>query len=144
MSLFDSNYLTITDIQGHNLLAGRWMRSVMPFELHRGYNALLNIAAERHCRYWMVDIRRRSSLDALDVHWMHEEFYPQLYPRLGRTTFIAFLMAPHQLAGVMATAPPLAPGSSPEDQPYVLQRFTEERPALEWLQQHQQLESVTR
>ncbi|TGD82387.1 hypothetical protein [Hymenobacter wooponensis] len=144
MGLFDSNYLTVSSTSEQNLLTARWLRSVMPFELHRGYQAMLDIAAERQCRYWLVDIRRRSSIDSLDVHWMLEEFYPQLYPRLGRTTFIAFLMAPNQLAGVLADSsiPPLAPPE--EGRPYILQRFTEEKPALEWLQHYQQLESVAR
>ncbi|TGE08543.1 hypothetical protein [Hymenobacter fodinae] len=143
MTHFDSNYLTITSVAEQHVLTGRWLRSVMPFELHRGYQTLLDIAAERQCRYWLVDIRRRTSIDALDVHWMHEEFYPRLYPRLGRTTFIAFLMAPHQLAGVMASMARPAPSTAGEE-PYVLQRFTEEKPALEWLQHQQQLESVVR
>lgn len=143
MSHFDSNYFTITSVAEQNVLTGRWLRSVMPFELHRGYQALLDVAAEHHCRYWLIDIRRRSSIDALDVHWMHEEFYPRLYPRLGRTTFIAFLMAPHQLAGTIASITRPDQSSSVEE-PYVLQRFTEEKPALEWLQHQQQLESVAR
>lgn len=144
MPLFDSNYLTITYTPEPQQLTGRWLRSVMPFELHRGYHALLDCAVERNCRYWLVDIRRRSSVDALDVYWMLEEFYPQLYPRLGRTTYIAFLMAPNQLAGVLADSAIPALETPEEGKPYFLQRFTEEKPAQDWLHHYQQQESVTR
>lgn len=144
MPLFDSNYLTITYTPELQQLTARWLRSVMPFELHRGYNTLLDLAAERSCRYWLVDIRRRSSVDALDVYWMLEDFYPRLHPRLGRTTYIAFLMAPNQLAGVLADSAIPALEVPKEGRPYVLQRFTEEKPAQEWLHHHQQQESVAR
>lgn len=144
MPLFDSNYLTITYTPESQQLTGRWLRSVMPFELHRGYNTLLDSAVERNSRYWLIDIRRRSSVESRDVYWMLEEFYPQLFPRLGRTTFIAFLMAPNQLAGVLADSkmPVL---ETPEDgKPYIIQRFTEEKSAQDWLHHYQQQESVAR
>ncbi|SNC65971.1 hypothetical protein SAMN06265337_1453 [Hymenobacter gelipurpurascens] len=144
MPLFDSNYLTITYTPESQQLTGRWLRSVMPFELHRGYNTLLDSAVERNCRFWLIDIRRRSSVESRDVYWMLEEFYPQLFPRLGRTTYIAFLMAPNQLAGVLADSkmPVL---ETPEDgKPYIIQRFTEEKSAQDWLHHYQQHESVAR
>jgi hypothetical protein len=144
MSHFDSNYLTVTYTLEQHLLTGRWLRSVMPFELHRGYEAVLDCAASNGCRYWLVDIRRRSSIDAFDVHWMLEEFYPRLQPRLGRTTFLAFLMAPHQLAGVLAHSSIPTLEAIEDGRPYHLQRFTEEKMALEWLQHCQQLDSVPR
>lgn len=141
MSVFTSDYLTISYHNEPQLLTARWMRSIMPFEMHRGYGALLEGAAAHSCRFWLLDTRRRTSIDATDVHWMLEEFYPKLLPRLGRTTYLAFLMAPHQLAGVLANAgiPPL---SMLDGQPYVVQRFTEEAAGLHWLQQARQQEAV--
>ncbi|WP_303311068.1 hypothetical protein [Hymenobacter sp. BT730] len=124
------------------ILIGRWMRSVMPFELHQGYGKLLDEAVTYKCRYWLVDIRRRSFVDGNDVAWMMETFYPQVQPRLGRTTYLAYLMAPHQLAGVLtdSSIPDL---SVLEGRPYQLQRFTDEAAALEWLQQCYEHDTVT-
>lgn len=141
MSSFSSNYLTIHYSTEQNLLVARWQRSVMPFEMHRGYGALLDEAAAQDCRFWLVDTRRRTSVDAADVHWMLDEFYPKLHPRLGRTTFLAFLMAPNQLAGILAD--PSVPALNVLDgRPYVIQRFTEEANALTWLQQMQEHETL--
>jgi hypothetical protein len=123
------------------MLVGRWMRSVMPFELHRGYAAVLDLADEHQCRYWLLDVRRRSSVDAADVYWMLEKFYPQLYPRLGRTTYLAFLMEPHQLAGMMADA--AMPSLSFDDgRPYRIERFTDEQDAQDWLRECQRQDTV--
>ncbi|GAA3996081.1 hypothetical protein GCM10022408_03330 [Hymenobacter fastidiosus] len=141
MSTATPVYLDLAYRNESTMLVGRWMRSVMPFELHRGYAAVLDLADERQCRYWLLDIRRRSSVDAADVHWMLEEFYPQLQPRLGGTTYLAFLMAPHQLAGVLANAaiPPL---SITDGRPYRIERFTEEHSAVAWLGECQRQDST--
>jgi hypothetical protein len=136
------SYLAIEYRPDLQFIIGRWMRSVMPFELHRGYAQLLDEAAHHQCRYWLVDIRRRSFVDGNDVAWMMEKFYPQVQPRLGRTTYLAYLMAPHQLAGVLTNSsiPPL---SVLDGRPYQLQRFTDEAAALEWLQQCALRDAVT-
>ncbi|KAA9339360.1 hypothetical protein F0P96_01705 [Hymenobacter busanensis] len=128
-----SSYLTIEYDPVQHLLVGRWLRAVMPFELHRGYAALLNAAEEHNCSYWLIDTsQRRGVIDAADVNWIIEQFFPQLYPRLGRTTFLAYVMATHQLAGVLADTN--IPNLTYFDgRPYRLERFTNESQAIDWL-----------
>jgi hypothetical protein len=132
MSSFSTPYLDISFRPEQAVLLGRWLRGVMPFELHHGYDQILQAAVAHRCRYWLVDIRRRASVDSADVFWMLEEFFPKLQPLLGRTTYLAFLMSPHNLAGVLADTniPPLTYFN---ERPYQLQRFTEEGAALNWL-----------
>lgn len=126
-------YLLINYEGRRRTLLGQWQRSVMPFEMQQGYAALLEAAVTYECRYWLIDTtRRQSGIDASDVFWMLDVFFPQLAPRLGHTTYLALLMAPNQLAGVL-TSPlnPLLPENG--HLPYYLQRFTDEATARQWL-----------
>jgi hypothetical protein len=127
------NYLLIDYQPETGVLVGRWQRQVMPFELHRGYAALLDAAVAHDCRYWLIDTSQRNAgVDASDVQWMMDKFFPQLLPRLGRPTYLAYLMAPHQLAGVLTNSgiPHL---NYFQERPYQLQRFTDEAQACGWL-----------
>ncbi|HEX8428870.1 hypothetical protein [Hymenobacter sp.] len=141
MDSFSTAYLDVAYYPEQQLLHGHWKRGVMPFELQRGYAAILDIAAEMNCRFWLLDVQRRAGVDASDVFWMMEEFFPRLLPRLGRTTYIALLMAPHQLAGALANSGLQTTTTSPS-QPYLIQRFTDEAPARVWLDHCLQRDSV--
>ncbi|UOG76597.1 hypothetical protein MTX78_08340 [Hymenobacter tibetensis] len=143
MDAFSTAYLDVTYDEEIQVLIGRWKRGVMPFELQQGYAAILDIAAEKDCRFWLLDIRRRTGVDASDVFWMMEDFFPRLHPRLGSTTYMALLMAPHHLAGALSNIG-LASNNAPQGQPYLIQRFTEEAPALAWLERCLQQGSVER
>ncbi|HLK97909.1 MAG TPA: hypothetical protein VK364_09085, partial [Hymenobacter sp.] len=134
-------YLDISFRPDQSVLLARWLRGVMPFELHQGYSQILHAATHHQCRFWLIDIRRRASVDSADVFWMLEEFFPKLQPLLGRTTYLAFLMSPHNLAGVLADSkiPAL---TYFDERPYQLQRFTEEGAALNWLQHCHHQDSV--
>ena len=128
-------YLLINYEGRRRTLLGQWQRSVMPFELHQGYAALLDAAEEYQCRYWLIDTSKRTTgIAPADIFWMLEVFFPQLAPRLGGTTYLAFLMAPSQLAGILAT-PTIPPLPNEADQPYHLLRFTDEAEARCWLRQ---------
>lgn len=143
MTVFSTPYLEITHDAPRQLLTARWLRGVMPFELHRGYHALLDSAVEHDCRFWLLDIRRRACIDSSDVLWTLNEFLPKVHPRLQRTAYLAFLMAPHHLAGDLADGK--VPNAAYYDQrPYRNERFTETEAAVAWLQHCQQLEAVAR
>ncbi|RAK69544.1 hypothetical protein [Hymenobacter edaphi] len=129
-----SDYLTVNYDAETGVLTGRWQRMVMPFELGRGYARLLDVATKHLCRYWLIDTSpRRVGLDAGDVQWMREEFLPQLPATLGGITYLALLMAPHQLAGALADLR-IADLSHYDRRPYQLARFTSEAEARRWLQ----------
>ncbi|GAA3929647.1 hypothetical protein [Hymenobacter algoricola] len=135
MSSFSSSYLSIDYRPEERVLAGHWQRGVMPFELHRGYAALLDEAVARRCRFWLIDLSGRvGGVGAADVQWMMDEFFPQLPGRLRLPVYLAYLMAPHQLAGVLAN-PGIPDLTYFDGRPYCLERFTTEAEALEWLAQ---------
>ncbi|SHI88967.1 hypothetical protein SAMN02745146_1814 [Hymenobacter daecheongensis DSM 21074] len=135
MSIFASSYLDIAYQPHERVLTGRWRRGVMPFELQRGYLALLDEAVARRCRYWLIDLSGRATgLDAADVHWLLEEFFPQVPVRLRRPVYVAYLMASHQLAGMLAN--PAVPALTYfAGRPYTVERFTTEDEAMAWLAQ---------
>ncbi|WP_375437227.1 hypothetical protein [uncultured Hymenobacter sp.] len=142
MDSFSTAYLDVAYHPDQQLLYGHWKRGVMPFELQRGYAAILDVAAETNCRFWLLDVRRRTGVDASDVFWMMEDFFPRLHPRLGRTTYIALLMAPHHLAGALANIGLSQNNATSQGQPYLIQRFTDENPARAWLEYCLQRDSV--
>lgn len=134
MSSFSSNYLDIEFKSIPRVLAAHWRRGVMPFELQRGYMAMLNEAVSRRCRFWLIDLSGRASgVSATDLQWILDEFFPLLPLRLRRPVYIAYLMAPHQLAGSLAD--PNVPSATYYDsRAYRIERFTTEDEALAWLQ----------
>ncbi|PJJ59628.1 hypothetical protein [Hymenobacter chitinivorans] len=143
MALFSTAYLEITYDADRHVLVAKWLRGVMPFELHRGYHALLEAAVEHDCRFWLLDVRRRAGIDSADILWTLNDFLPLVQPRLKRTTYLAFLMLPHHLAGDLSDG--RVPDSAYYDnRPYRNERFTDAEPALEWLQHCQKHETVAR
>jgi hypothetical protein len=116
----------------------------MPFELQRGYTLILDEAVRHNCRFWLLDVcGRNSGINPNDVNWIVDNFLPHLYARLGGATYIAYLMAPHQLAGFLAdTSIPNLDPPFQDNQPYYTLRFTDEQLAMRWLQ-HCRIHDVT-
>ena len=134
MSSFSSTYLDIEYKPEPRVLVSHWRRGVMPFELQRGYMAMLDEAVSRRCRFWLIDLSGRASgVSATDLQWILDEFFPLLPLRLRRPVYIAYLMAPHQLAGSLAD-PNIPNAAYYNDLSYRIERFTVEEEALAWLQ----------
>ena len=144
MGSFSSTYLDIEYQPIPRVLAAHWRRGVMPFELQRGYMAMLDEAVSRRCRFWLINLSGRASgVSATDLQWILEEFFPQLPLRLRRPVYIAYLMAPHQLAGSLAD-PNIPNASYYDDRSYRIERFTVEDEALAWLQNCRQQDAKLR
>lgn len=127
------DYLLLDYDADADLLVGRWQRLVMPFELHQGYAALLDAAARHRCPYWLIDTsRRRVGIEASDLQWLRERFLPQVTARLGGPAYLAYLMAPHQLADLVSD-PAVTLGTYSGEQACPLARFTQEAAARHWL-----------
>lgn len=126
------DYLYLAYRADLDILVLRWMRQPTEVEMQQGYTLALNVAAERQCRHWLVDARRRDHSNKDSSHWMMDSFFPQLYPRLGGTAYLAFVFAPMHLQELEADSaiPPLAYF---EGRPYRVERFTEEHAANAWL-----------
>ncbi len=133
LALPSTEYLHLVYRPDLLLLVGRWMRETTPQEMQHGYDLMLNGAESQMCRYWLVDARRRDhATNGRNVGWMMETFFPQVAARLGRPVFLAYLFAPVHLSDIEAN-PAIPPLTYFNNRPYCVERFTEERAALDWL-----------
>lgn len=118
------------------VLVVRWMRVISLAEMCHGYELLLLAAAQYRCRQWLIDARRRNNTDREGAVWMVQNFLPRLHGQLGGRTALAYLLPPVHLRDQLADAA-FPPASFFEGKPFVAERFTDERTALDWLQQMQ-------
>ncbi|TGD77847.1 hypothetical protein [Hymenobacter wooponensis] len=138
MSSIPPDYLTISYRPDLDVLVGRWMRQVTLDEMRQGYELLLEEAAQHHCRQWLIDVRRRFNTDREGAQWMVTEFLPRLQPRLGGYTHLAYLLAPIIMRDAEADAA-FPTANALAGKPFMGERFTDEREAIEWLQHRRQL-----
>ena len=101
--------------------------------MQQGYGTLLAEAERRQCRHWLIDVHRRRNTRQLGAGWMVSTLLPELGPRLGGRTSLAYLLLPTFMrdAGTDAAFPPPAYFAG---KPFVAERFTEGHEALAWLQ----------
>lgn len=126
------DFLTITYRADLDVLVARWLRPLELAEMRRGYDALLVEALRGGHRRWLLDVRRRLNTHQIGAQWMVSTFLPQLGPRLGGRTRLAYLLAPQYLRDEAADAA-FPPPSYFEGQPFVAMRFIEEQVAIAWL-----------
>ncbi len=120
-----------------DVLFGRWhYQPDTPAELRPCYQELADLALSTGCRFWLQDLRRRSSPDEETKRWLLGEYYPGVARRFGQRLFVAYLFSPaiHQL---IVEAPDYAPPQAYDEKPYALDFFGSEGAAIQWLQAHQ-------
>ncbi len=126
------DFLEISYRADLDLLVGRWLRPVELAELQHGYALLLDAAVAGRCRYWLLDVRRRQNTHQIGAQWMVTTWLPQLGPRLGGRTRLAYLLAPAYLRNEAADAA-FPAAAYFDDKPFIGERFIEEKDALAWL-----------
>lgn len=126
-------YLEVTYRPDLDVLCIRWMRQVSEEEMRQGYLALLELAVQHQCRQWLLDARRRFNTHREGAIWMVNTFLPLLPQRLGGRTALAYLLAPVIMRDTEADAA-FPPAQFFETKPFVGERFTDERAAMDWLQ----------
>lgn len=126
------DFLTIAFRRDQDLLVARWLRPIELNEMQQGYWALLAEAEQRQCRRWLIDVRRRRNTHLLGASWMVSTLLPELGPRLGGRTRLAYLLLPIFLRDQDADAAFPTRGYF-EGKPFVGERFLEEHEALAWL-----------
>ncbi len=116
-----------------DVLVARWLRPITLDELEQGYWALLAEAERHRCRRWLIDVRRRRNTHQLGARWMVSTLLPELGPRLGGRTRLAYFLMPAFMRDPEADAA-FPPPQYFEDKPFVGERFVDEQGALTWLQ----------
>ena len=132
MATSPPEYLDLNYRADLGLVTARWTRPVTSVELRAGYQVILHYAANcADCRHWLIDSRRRLEVDARDVYWLTDVFYPTLRQHMHGVVFLAFLAAPYQLHCVQGDAVPALPRNHGDS--CSLSQFTDEGAAVHWL-----------
>ena len=127
-----ADFLDLTHRPDLGIVTARWLRPTASHELRAGYQELLRYAGTCNtCCRWLIDSRRRVEVDARDVHWLTDEFYPTLRQHLQGHVYLAFLVAPYQLDDVQDESLPALPHT--HGNYCSLNQFTDEGEAVRWL-----------
>lgn len=122
-----------------DVLFGRWRyQPELVAELLGCYQQLADVALAHSCRFWLQDLRRRSSPDEETKRWLVQEYYPGMARRLGQRLYVAYLFNPDMHRQIVE-APDYAPPEAYRDKTYALDFFGSEGAAIQWLQAHQPL-----
>ncbi|RTQ45278.1 hypothetical protein EJV47_25710 [Hymenobacter gummosus] len=132
----DFDYLALAYRADLRLLTVRWLRAVTPREVETGFRAALALGTAHRATRWLVDVRRRTELDAASSTWVAQHLLPEAAANLAPAPLrVAYLLSPMRAqelrrdAGLRQAA---ATAQAPE-QPYRLATFIDEGPAVQWL-----------
>ncbi|AHJ96523.1 hypothetical protein [Hymenobacter swuensis] len=131
-------FLDLSYHSDQQILTVRWLRAVSFNELQTGFAAAREQGYTQNAARWLVDVRRRTELDATSSSWVARELLPAVAADVVPATLhVAYLLSParaevlRQDAAMRAT---MAAAQAPT-QPYHLQTFLDEVPAVRWLLQ---------
>jgi hypothetical protein len=128
VALVQTDYLTLRYRPDLHRLVGRWQRPVSAAEFRAGYRAMLRLARQTNCPYWLLDLRGRDNLpDANARRWLLQSFLPELASRLSEPVCLAYLLSPSMMQEMLAPV-----GSATQ-----VAFFSEEGPLTAWLTQCQ-------
>lgn len=118
------------------VLTVRWLRTVTLAELQAGFQRARQQSQECGATRWLVDVRRRTELDAAASGWVVSELLPAAaQDAVPATLHIAYLLAPTR-EFVLRTDPGMQAATTAAEslaQPYRLRTFMEEGLAVQWL-----------
>ncbi|GAA4373579.1 hypothetical protein [Hymenobacter koreensis] len=130
------DYLDLSYRPDLRVLTVRWLRSVSFPELQAGFRQALDMALACQAAYWLVDVRRRTEIDAIPSTWVAQHLLPEAAAGLAPATlYVAYLLSPVR-AEQIVTNPALQAATAQAQaptQPYRLETFIDEGPAVQWL-----------
>lgn len=120
------------------VLTVRWLRAVTLEELQAGFAYAQQQSRLYKTHRWLVDVRRCTELDATSSAWVVQSLLPAVAREVGPATLhVAYLLSPAR-AQVLQTDPDMQAATTAVQssrQPYRLQTFLNEGPAMTWLLQ---------
>ena len=131
-----TEYLHLSYRPDLETLVVRWLRAVTLAELQTGFKAARTQAKDQQVARWLVDVRRRTELDAISSNWVANVLLPAVAVEAAPATlYVAYLLSPARAEVLnfdedMRTTTAAAQASN---QPYRLQIFLDEGEAVEWL-----------
>ena len=135
MEAVDQDYLRLSYRPDLHLVFLRWARPVSSEEHRAGYAAALELAQEKQCSHWLIDLRVRGLASAEDFSWVLRTFRPQLRGVLPAPRRLAYLVTPYQAEAIDARRTEVE-AALPEEvrRGADVRVFIEEKPAEHWLQ----------
>lgn len=131
----DLDFLRLSYRPDLQVLFMRWTRPVSSAEHRQGYAAALGLARSAGAGRWLIDLRSRGLASLEDFAWVLTEFRLQMgaaLPAIPRR--IAYLVTPYHsetLRERLSLLEPTYPVAV--QQGAIIQVFTEEQPAQQWL-----------
>ena len=110
----------------------RWLHEVSPAEMRTSYGYLPAEAQGLGSRLWLLDIRRRNSVDPETAQWLIDDYMPKLAGLFGGPSFLAYLLSPAHLVRVDDHAVSIQHVARLQRSVHVA-LFIEEGAANEWL-----------
>lgn len=131
-----ADYLDLSYRPDLRVLTVRWLRAVTFAELQLGFRAAAAEAEAHQAALWLVDVRRRTELDAASSGWVALELLPDAAARLAPATLrVAYLLSPMRAQELRRDAGlrEASAASRAPERPYQLATFIDEGPAVRWL-----------
>ncbi|RSK48295.1 hypothetical protein [Hymenobacter rigui] len=131
-----SDFLDLSYRSDLRILTVRWLRAVSLEELQAGFEAARLQARAYQATHWLVDVRRRTELDAATSAWVAHTLLPAAATELAPAVLqVAYLLSPARADVLQQDAPMRAVTAAAQapTQPYRLRTFLDEGPAVQWL-----------
>jgi len=119
------------------LVVGRWLHDSEDGDLYPAYHQLLATAkAHSNCRFWLLDMRRRSWHSVEFAQWFSGLLANQVVREVGAPVFVAYIASEAHRADIesVATDATLRQAAEVEFYPYF---FSDEVAARDWLRYYQ-------
>jgi hypothetical protein len=136
ISEFDLAPLALSYRPDLGVLNLRWLRDVSFEELQTGFRAAAALSQTHHATRWLVDVRRRTLLDAFQSEWVAQQQLPEVAATLAPAALsVAYLLSPARFENLRLQPALDMEASRPPAQghPYQLRTFVEEGQAMQWL-----------
>lgn len=122
-----------------HILLVRWLGVTTDDEIRDVYR-YLETANVQHCRYWLLDARRRPSSGPAVTQWMFDEFAPVVSAHFGGLLYFSYLISPAHLAAAESFRGQQASPASLA-LPFRLHYASQESDAVQWLREAQEAEA---
>ncbi|MGY3089411.1 hypothetical protein ACVWYF_002459 [Hymenobacter sp. UYAg731] len=118
-----------------DVLTARWSFDPAPAQLRQDYEDLLAAGLAHGTARWLLDLRRRPTVQLVLAHWVTNDWLPRVAAQAPAGLRMAFLLTPQrdefQRADPAIAATVQTILVRPE--PYTIQLFHDEGPAVHWL-----------
>ena len=124
--------LELTHRPDLGVLVGRWGYQPALTELPALYQQLQSTALQHGCRFWLQDIRRRTSNDPQTTDWLLSTYFPDVARHLGGRLYVAYLVGPALQQSILKR-PGFTPTPTDDDKSFRTTLFGDEGEAMQWL-----------